>query len=275
MNADSGLTSPRCKVDGGMTADNLLMQFLADVLDVPGGAPDGRRDGLARRGLRRRASPSGYWPDLEALRAQLAPGGAVAAGDGRRSVREPRVRQLAAGGRADLRLGDRPGGHPPAVIGAAAAVTVAAIAARCWRRINSDGSQRSAGRPTSSAPSPSGATASSVPSRSQSAGAQPAVGAALRAGRGGHHGTASCCELRRGAARGEHAGTSPSTGGVRAPAPSPPGRSRATPSAKHGQRFVGPGGQLVQQFQLAVRVDLARVGTDRLDLHPWDGHARR
>ena len=35
MNADSGLPVTRLKVDGGMTANHLLMQFVADVLDVP------------------------------------------------------------------------------------------------------------------------------------------------------------------------------------------------------------------------------------------------
>lgn len=35
MNADSGLSLTQLKVDGGMTADNLLMQFIADVLNVP------------------------------------------------------------------------------------------------------------------------------------------------------------------------------------------------------------------------------------------------
>ncbi len=34
MNADSGLALTALKVDGGMTADNLLMQFIADVLGV-------------------------------------------------------------------------------------------------------------------------------------------------------------------------------------------------------------------------------------------------
>lgn len=34
MNADSGLALTTLRV-GGMTADNLLMQFVADVLDVP------------------------------------------------------------------------------------------------------------------------------------------------------------------------------------------------------------------------------------------------
>src|SRR6187200_2556315 len=35
INADSGQRLTRLKVDGGMTANYLLMQFLADVLDVP------------------------------------------------------------------------------------------------------------------------------------------------------------------------------------------------------------------------------------------------
>src|SRR5262249_61285534 len=35
MNADSAVALKELKVDGGMTADNLLMQFVADVLDVP------------------------------------------------------------------------------------------------------------------------------------------------------------------------------------------------------------------------------------------------
>lgn len=35
MNADSAVALRELKVDGGMTSDNLLMQFVADVLDVP------------------------------------------------------------------------------------------------------------------------------------------------------------------------------------------------------------------------------------------------
>ena len=54
MNADSGLELSALRVDGGMTADNLLMQFLADVLERARGATDGGRDGLARRRVRRR-----------------------------------------------------------------------------------------------------------------------------------------------------------------------------------------------------------------------------
>ena len=39
MLADSGLALAALKVDGGMTADHLLMQFVADVLDVPVARP--------------------------------------------------------------------------------------------------------------------------------------------------------------------------------------------------------------------------------------------
>jgi glycerol kinase len=35
MNADSGVELTALKVDGGMVANDLLMQFQADVLDVP------------------------------------------------------------------------------------------------------------------------------------------------------------------------------------------------------------------------------------------------
>jgi glycerol kinase len=67
MNADSKLSLQALKVDGGMTSDNLLMQFVADVLDVPVVRPmvaetvslgAGYAAGLA----------VGYWSDLEGLR---------------------------------------------------------------------------------------------------------------------------------------------------------------------------------------------------------------
>jgi glycerol kinase len=67
MNADSGLDLTTLKVDGGMTADNLLMQFIADVLDVPVVRP------LAAETVSLGAAYAaglavGYWPDLEGLR---------------------------------------------------------------------------------------------------------------------------------------------------------------------------------------------------------------
>ncbi|MEV6599609.1 glycerol kinase GlpK [Actinoplanes sp. NPDC051346] len=67
MNADSGLTLKTLKVDGGMTADNLLMQYIADVLDVPVVRP------LASETVSLGAAYAaglavGHWPDLEDLR---------------------------------------------------------------------------------------------------------------------------------------------------------------------------------------------------------------
>jgi glycerol kinase len=68
MAADSGVALTTLKVDGGMTANELLMQFQADVLDVPVVRPvvaettclgAAYAAGLA----------VGYWPDSESLRA--------------------------------------------------------------------------------------------------------------------------------------------------------------------------------------------------------------
>ncbi len=68
MVADSGVELTTLKVDGGMTANDLLMQFQADVLDAPVVRPvvaettclgAAYAAGLA----------VGYWPDTESLRA--------------------------------------------------------------------------------------------------------------------------------------------------------------------------------------------------------------
>jgi glycerol kinase len=67
MNADSGVRLTTLKVDGGMTANSLLMQFQADVLDTPVVLPvvsettclgAAYAAGLA----------VGFWPDLKSLR---------------------------------------------------------------------------------------------------------------------------------------------------------------------------------------------------------------
>jgi glycerol kinase len=67
MNADSGLNLTTLKVDGGMTSDNLLMQTVADVLNVPvvrAMVPETVSLGAAyAAGL-----AVGYWPDLEGVR---------------------------------------------------------------------------------------------------------------------------------------------------------------------------------------------------------------
>ena len=81
MNADSGVPVTRLKVDGGMTANHLLMQFVADVLDVPVERPLGSEAVSLGRGLRGRAGrrvlvgPGG-------AAGQLAPGRGLGAGHG-------------------------------------------------------------------------------------------------------------------------------------------------------------------------------------------------
>ena len=68
MIADSGTPLTALKVDGGMTANGLLMQTLADVLDAPVVLPEVSETtclGAAyAAGL-----AVGYWPDVEGLRA--------------------------------------------------------------------------------------------------------------------------------------------------------------------------------------------------------------
>jgi glycerol kinase len=69
MAADSGAPLRRLKVDGGMTANDLLMQFQADVLDVrvvrPAIAETTCLGAAFAAGL-----AVGFWPDLAALGAQ-------------------------------------------------------------------------------------------------------------------------------------------------------------------------------------------------------------
>ena len=67
MNADSGLTLTTLKVDGGMTADNLLMQFVADVLAAPVVRPM-VAETVSLGAAYAAGLAVGYWPDLEGLR---------------------------------------------------------------------------------------------------------------------------------------------------------------------------------------------------------------
>jgi glycerol kinase len=67
MNADSGLALKALKVDGGMTADNLLMQFIADVLDVPVVRPM-VAETVSLGAAYAAGLAVGYWPDLGVLR---------------------------------------------------------------------------------------------------------------------------------------------------------------------------------------------------------------
>jgi glycerol kinase len=67
MNADSGLALNALRVDGGMTADNLLMQFLADVLNIPVMRPMAIET-VSLGAAYAAGLAVGYWPDLQVLR---------------------------------------------------------------------------------------------------------------------------------------------------------------------------------------------------------------
>jgi glycerol kinase len=67
MDADSGLRLTSLRVDGGMTADHLLMQILADVLGVPVVRPM-VRETVSLGAAYAAGLAVGYWPDLEGLR---------------------------------------------------------------------------------------------------------------------------------------------------------------------------------------------------------------
>ncbi|WP_067535124.1 glycerol kinase GlpK [Nocardia crassostreae] len=67
MNADSRLQATALKVDGGMTTDHLLMQFVADVLDVPVKRPM-VVETVSLGAAYAAGLAVGYWADLEVLR---------------------------------------------------------------------------------------------------------------------------------------------------------------------------------------------------------------
>jgi glycerol kinase len=68
MNADTEVELKTLRVDGGMTANNLLMQFLADVLDVPVVRPI-VAETVSLGAAYAAGLAVGFWPDLESLRA--------------------------------------------------------------------------------------------------------------------------------------------------------------------------------------------------------------
>ncbi len=68
MRRDSGIDVPRLRVDGGMTANDFLMQFQADILGIPVERP--RVTETTALGAAYLAGLAvGYWPDLAALAA--------------------------------------------------------------------------------------------------------------------------------------------------------------------------------------------------------------
>ncbi|HEX6358791.1 glycerol kinase GlpK [Actinophytocola sp.] len=71
MDADSGVKLTGLKVDGGMVANELLMQFQADVLDVPVVRPK-VAETTALGAAYAAGLAVGYWKDLDELRANWA-----------------------------------------------------------------------------------------------------------------------------------------------------------------------------------------------------------
>ncbi|MGI8506881.1 MAG: glycerol kinase GlpK [Solirubrobacteraceae bacterium] len=67
MNADYGQELVGLRVDGGMTANNLLMQFLADVLDVPVVRPI-VAETVSLGAAYAAGLAVGFWPDLDSLK---------------------------------------------------------------------------------------------------------------------------------------------------------------------------------------------------------------
>jgi glycerol kinase len=67
MNSDSGMRLGELKVDGGMTANNLLMQFLSDVLDVPVVRPL-VAETVSLGAAYAAGLATGYWPSVDGLR---------------------------------------------------------------------------------------------------------------------------------------------------------------------------------------------------------------
>jgi glycerol kinase len=68
MISDAGMSLSTLRVDGGMTANNLLMQFLADVLDVPVVRPI-VAETVSLGAAYAAGLAVGVWPDTDALRA--------------------------------------------------------------------------------------------------------------------------------------------------------------------------------------------------------------
>ena len=100
------------RVDGGMTANELLMQFQADVLGVPGDPPEGDRDDRARRRLRGRAWRPASGPTRTSC-ASAGPRTSAGSREHGRGRPRARVRALEEGRPAHARLGRLGLSQPP------------------------------------------------------------------------------------------------------------------------------------------------------------------
>ncbi len=102
-NAVAGVALGELRVDGGMTANELLMQFQADALGVPVVRP--RVTETTALGAAFAAGLAvGFWPDQHELRERWTPDRRWEPQRGRALARA-RVRAVAQGGHALARLG--------------------------------------------------------------------------------------------------------------------------------------------------------------------------
>ena len=113
MESDSGVTLNELKVDGGMVANDLLMQFQADILGVPVIRPE-VAETTALGASYAAGMAVGFWSSTQEVRDNWAEDKRWEPQHGRRKAR--RVLQvLEAGGHADVRLVRRgqlaPGGE--------------------------------------------------------------------------------------------------------------------------------------------------------------------
>jgi glycerol kinase len=69
MTLDSGQTMASLRVDGGMTSNNLLMQMMADILDMPVTRPF-VSETTCLGAAHAAGLVTGVWADLDALRAE-------------------------------------------------------------------------------------------------------------------------------------------------------------------------------------------------------------
>ena len=80
MQADSGLPLAQLRVDGGASANNLLMQIQADVLGIQVVRPK-NAEATALGAAYLAGLAVGYWPDAEAIARAVAGGPDLRSGD--------------------------------------------------------------------------------------------------------------------------------------------------------------------------------------------------
>jgi glycerol kinase len=107
MNADAGVPAQSLAVDGGMTGDNLLMQLVADALDIPVVRPM-MAETVALGAAYAAGLAVGYWADRRVLRRHWQ-----RAGEWRPRVDPNRRDSELAKWRHAVSLA-RAWGHPPA-----------------------------------------------------------------------------------------------------------------------------------------------------------------